>query len=157
VRAADLFHPRSLQSKSMSLDLLKFAQDNLLLLSVAAVSGGLLVWPTIKGSGGGASVTTLEAVQMINHEDAAVIDIRDAEAFAKGHVLNARNVPLADLDARLRDMEKLKRKPLIVCCDRGSRSGGAVAALRKAGHEKAVHLAGGLDAWREAGLPVEKG
>ena len=140
----------------MSVDLLKFAQDNLLLLSVAAVSGGLLVWPTIKGSGGGASVSTLEAVQMINHQDAAVIDVRDKEDFDKGHVLNARNVPLAELEGRLREMEKLKRKPVIVCCDKGSRSDGAVAMLRKAGHENAVNLSGGLEAWREAGLPVQK-
>jgi rhodanese-related sulfurtransferase len=93
---------------------------------------------------------------MINHQDAAVIDVRDKVEFDKGHVLNARNVPLAELEGRLREMEKLKRKPLIVCCDKGSRSGGAVATLRKAGHENAVNLAGGLDAWREAGLPVQK-
>jgi rhodanese-related sulfurtransferase len=140
----------------MSVDIWKFAQDNVLLLAVAAASGGMLLWPGLRGNAGASSVNTLEATQMMNRQDALVIDQRGAEEFAKGHIVNARNIPLAEFESRLRDLEKQKRKPVIVYCDRGNRSNGAAALLRKNGFEKAFSLARGLDAWRQAGLPLEK-
>jgi rhodanese-related sulfurtransferase len=140
----------------MSIDLWKFAQDNVLLIAVAAASGGMLLWPAVRGGRGGASVDTLAATQMINHQDALVLDVRDAEDYAKGHILNARNIPVAQLESRLRDIEKAKRKPVIVQCERGNRSSGAAAVLRGKGFEQVFTLAGGIEAWRQAGLPVEK-
>jgi rhodanese-related sulfurtransferase len=142
----------------MTPDLWKFAQDNVLLIAVAAVSGGMLLWPLVRGAGGGgASLGTLEATQLINREDALMLDVRDAQEFAKAHVINARNVPLGQLEARLRDIEKHKRKPVIVYCERGNRSSGAAATLRGKGFEKVFTLAGGMEAWRQAGLPLETG
>jgi rhodanese-related sulfurtransferase len=141
----------------MSVDVWKFAQDNVLLITLALVSGGMLLWPYVRGSGGGgASVSTLEATLMMNQQDATVIDLRDAEEYGKGHIVNSRNIPLAQLEGRLKELEKKKGKPVIVCCERGNRSGGAVDLLRKNGFEKAVSLSRGLDAWRQAGLPLEK-
>ena len=141
----------------MTPDLWKFTQDNVLLIAVALVSGGMLVWPGLRRGSGGDSLDTLQATLMMNQQDAAVVDLRDPEEFAKGHIVNARNVPSAQLEGRLPDLQRLKRKPVIVCCDRGNRSAGAAAAFRKAGFEKVFILAGGLDGWRQAGLPVEKG
>jgi rhodanese-related sulfurtransferase len=140
----------------MTPDLWKFAQDNILLLAVAFVSGGMLLWPAVKRGSGGDSLTTLQATQLMNQQDAAVVDLRDPEEFAKGHIVNARNVPAAQLESRLREMEKLKRRPVILCCERGNRSGSGVAVLRKGGFDKVFTLSGGLDAWRQAGLPLEK-
>ncbi len=141
----------------MNVDLWKFAQDNILLIAVAAASGGMLLWPSLRGDGGGGtSVNTLEATLLINQQDAQVIDLREAEEYAKGHIVNARNVPHAELESRLRELEKYKRKPVIVCCDRGNRSNAATALLRKNGFDKAVSLARGLEGWRVAGLPLEK-
>jgi rhodanese-related sulfurtransferase len=101
-------------------------------------------------------VGTTEATQLINREDALLIDVRDAEEYAKGHILGARNIPLAQLEARVGELEKHKAKPVILSCDTGNRSQGALATLRARGFERAVNLAGGLAAWRQAGLPVEK-
>ena len=106
------------------------------------------------GGGSGQTISSAEAVGLINREDAAVLDVRDAQEFAGGHILNARHIPLAELEGRLGELERLKRKPVIVCCEKGARSSAAVAVLRKGGHDKALNLAGGLDAWRGAGLPV---
>ena len=140
----------------MSVDVLKFAQDNVLLIAVAAVSGGMLVWPLIRGGAGGSRLSTLEATQMINREDALVLDVRGADEYAKGHILNARNIPLDQIESRLKEIEKNKRKPVIVHCERGSRAGKAEALLKRQGFEKVYALAGGVEAWQQAGLPLEK-
>ena len=93
---------------------------------------------------------------LMNREKAAVIDVREAAEFATGHIANARHVPLAELAEKLPAAVKNKTLPLVLCCASGRRSAAAVAVAKKLGHEKAVSLAGGLKAWREAGLPVEK-
>ena len=82
--------------------------------------------------------------------------MREAAEFATGHIANARHVPLAELAEKLPAAVKNKTLPLVLCCASGRRSAAAVAVAKKLGHEKAVSLAGGLKAWREAGLPVEK-
>jgi rhodanese-related sulfurtransferase len=141
----------------MSVDVWKFAQDNVLLIAVAVASGGMLLWPSLRGGSAGAlGVGTLEATQLINRQDAVVLDVRSAEDFAKGHIVDARNVPADEIEKRLSELERLKRKPVIVCCDRGNRSAGVAATLRKSGFEKAFSLERGLDAWRQAGLPLQK-
>jgi rhodanese-related sulfurtransferase len=135
---------------------LEFVQNNWILIAIAFVSGAMLVWPMARRSAGGPSVTTLQATQMINREDAVVIDLRDAPSFAKGHILGARNVPLADLARRASELEKVKAKPVIVHCENGNRSGSAAAVLRKHGFSRVHTLAGGYAAWQQAGLPVQK-
>lgn len=141
----------------MKVDLLKFVVDNIFLIAIALVSGAMLLWPAVRRGAGGASVNTLEATQLINRQDALVLDVRVAEEYQKGHILNARNIPLSQLDARLADMQKYKSRPVIVACDTGNRSGpAAAAALRKHGFSQVFNLSGGTAAWQQAGLPVEK-
>ena len=98
----------------------------------------------------------VEAVQLMNRQDAIVIDIRDAAEYASGHVLNARNLPVAELEARIGELEKFKERPVIVTCESGARSGPAVATLRSKGFTQAVGLSGGIAAWKAASLPTEK-
>jgi rhodanese-related sulfurtransferase len=133
-----------------------FVKNNLLLIALAVVSGVMLLWPLLRRGTGGPSVTTLQATHMINREDAVVLDVRETAAFAQGHILGARNVPLADLERRLPEFAKFKARPLIVLCESGNRSGNAVGVLRRNGFDKVFNLAGGLAAWQQAGLPVAK-
>lgn len=136
---------------------LEFVTSNWHLIALAFVSGAMLIWPTVRrASAGGASVDTMQATQLINREDALVVDVREPAEFAKGRVLGARNIPLAELGKRAADLQKNKAKPLIVVCQTGNRSLGAMAELRKQGFEKVFNLAGGYSAWQQAGLPVEK-
>jgi len=133
----------------------KFIIDNWMLLVVAIGSGGMLLWPMLKGATGGA-LTAARAVQLINREKAVVIDVSEAEEFAAGHVGGAKNLPLGQFEARLADVVKNKALPLVLVCPTGARAHRAQAMARKLGYEQAQALAGGLKAWKEANLPVEK-
>lgn len=135
---------------------MKFVIDNIFLIAVAFVSGAMLVWPMVRRGAGGPSVNTLEATQLINRQDALVVDVREQAEYAQSHILNARLLPLSQLEARLADIEKFKDKPVIVYCATGNRSSAAAATLRKSGFSNVSNLSGGFAAWRQAGLPVQK-
>lgn len=135
---------------------MKFVMDNIFLVAAALVSGAMLLWPILRRSGGGASVNTLEATQMINREDALLLDVREPAEYAQAHILNARGLPLSQFDARVGDLDKFKDKPVIVYCATDNRSRTAVETLRKRGFSNAVVLSGGFAAWQQAGLPVQK-
>ena len=135
---------------------LQFVRDNLLLFAVAFISGAMLLWPLIRRGTGGPWASTLEATQMINRQDALGIDVREDAEYAKGHIVGARHIPLAQLEARAKELQKYKSKPVIACCETGNRSSAAIATLRKLGFENVYNLAGGYAGWQQAGLPVEK-
>jgi len=129
---------------------------NPLLALTAVVSGAMLLWPLLRRTSGGPWVDTGRAIQLINREDALVLDVRDAPDYAAGHILGAKNVPLARIEEGSADLAKRKEKPLIVYDDGGERSAKAAAALKRQGFTQVANLSGGLGAWRQAGLPVEK-
>jgi len=133
----------------------KFLVDNWYLIVMALVSGGLLAWPRIRAGAGAGAVSTAEAVQLINRERAVLIDVSEPAEYAAGHPGGAKSVPLSGLEAST-DLPKNKTLPLVVVCATGSRASRAVATLNKLGFANARPLAGGLKAWREANLPVEK-
>ena len=133
---------------------MKFIVDNWTLILMALTSGGLLVWPIIqKNTGGG--VGTAEAVRLINREKGLLIDVSEPAEFAAGHPGGARNVPLGSLESS-KDLPGNKTLPLILVCPTGARAGRAAGLLRKAGYAQVVALSGGVAAWREASLPIEK-
>ncbi len=134
---------------------MNFFIDNWMLFSVAIASGTLLLWPVLRGAGGPGLAPTA-AVQLINREKAVVIDVGDEAEFAAGHVGGARHVPLAQLEARLPEVARNKSTPLLMVCASGGRAQRAQAQARKLGYENAQALAGGLRAWKDANLPVEK-
>ena len=137
------------------MDVLPFVIHNWALLLIAAVSGGLLLWPGIAaGTAGG--LTPDNAVLLMNREKAVVVDVSEAEEFAAGHIRGARNVPVNDLQSRLPEVAKNKTVPLILVCPSGARSRRALGVAKSLGYDKAVVLGGGLKAWREANLPLEK-
>jgi rhodanese-related sulfurtransferase len=124
---------------------------------VALASGAMLLWPYVRRAGGGPSVSATQATQLINREDALVVDVRDPGEYGAGHILGAKNVPLSRIDAGGAEIApKRKDKPVIVYCDTGKRAAKAAAALRSQGFAKVLSLSGGLGAWQQAGLPVEK-
>jgi len=134
----------------------EFISKNIFLVMIAAISGGMLLWPLLRKGTGGPWVGTLQATQLMNREDAIVVDLRPAAEFANGHILGARSIPLAELEKRAGELGKYKAKPVIVHCGDGNRAGAGVALLRKNGFANVVNLTGGYAAWQQAGLPVEK-
>lgn len=135
---------------------MKFLIDNWMLISLALTSGGMLVWPLIAGGMSAGSLNANGAVQLINREKAVVVDVCEASEFASGHVTGAKNIPLSELEAKLPGMVKNKALPVILVCASGARSSRAVAIAKKLGYDQAQALGGGLKAWKEANLPVER-
>ena len=130
---------------------------NMVLLGTVIVSGLLLVWPMVsKLMRPGQEVGPAEAVNLINRRDAVVLDVRDAADYKSGHITNARNVPEAEIDKRAKELEKVKAKPIIVSCGRGNRSAAIAGKLRKLGFAEVVTLRGGIAAWQQANMPLEK-
>ena len=127
---------------------------NLLLIAMACLSGGFLLWPLLRDRAGGLSVTTLAATQMINSRHAQVVDVRPADQFATGSVPNARNIPAAEIGQRCNELRK--DRPVILVCDHGRTAHGAASKLRASGVGEVYVLAGGVAAWRQAGLPIRK-
>jgi rhodanese-related sulfurtransferase len=130
---------------------------NLVLFGTVVVTGGMLIWPLIaRLMHPGQEVDPAQAVQLINRRDAVVIDVRDAADYKSGHITNARHIPEGEIEARAKDLEKVKSKPIIVSCGRGNRSQGAALRLRKLGFNEVVSLRGGIAAWQQANIPLEK-
>ena len=126
-----------------------------MLVTVAAVSALALFWPSlVQGASGG--VQPSEAVLLINREKAGLIDVCEPAEFAQGHATGSKNIPLAQLEAQLPQLVKSKSLPVILVCQVGGRASRAAAQAQKMGYERAQALAGGLKAWREASLPIEK-
>ncbi|MGD9942655.1 MAG: rhodanese-like domain-containing protein [Burkholderiaceae bacterium] len=133
---------------------MSFVTENIILISIAVVSGGLLLWPLLTRGAGGPLLDTLAATRLINDSQAVVVDVRPAADFAGGHLPNARNLPLAEFDKRSSELPA--GKPVLLYCASGNSAGKAAGALRKAGRGEVFMLAGGLQAWRQAGLPLVK-
>ena len=127
---------------------------NLLLIAVACVSGAFLLWPMLRERGGHPSLSTLAATQLINSRHAQVVDVRLPEQFATGSVPNARNIPLAEIGQRCGELRK--DRPVILVCNDGRAAHGAASKLRASGIGEVYVLAGGVTAWRDAGLPIRK-
>jgi rhodanese-related sulfurtransferase len=131
---------------------LQFFLDNILLIGVAFISGAMLVWPLVRGKASGPTLSTLQATQLINSRNPQVVDLRNAEDFAKGSLPNARNIPAAKVAERVGELKK--DKPVLLVCATGTSAGRTAALLRSQGYGDVYVLGGGLAAWREAGLPV---
>ncbi|MFA9216596.1 MAG: rhodanese-like domain-containing protein [Sphingomonadaceae bacterium] len=133
---------------------MKFFIDNIFILAIVLVSGGALLWPVLTQRGKRASAQ--EVTLLINRDKAVIVDVRDAAEFATGHLPNAKNIPLADFDKRIGELDKLKNKSVVVVCQSGARAASAAAKLGKAGFSDVVNLDGGVAAWKTAGLPLAK-
>ena len=99
----------------------------------------------------------MEAIKLMNSEDAQVVDERLDKEYKEGHIGNAVNIPLGALESRLRELDKYKDKGIICNCRSGQRSMQACKILRRHGFEKVYNLSGGVMAWEKANLPLTKG
>lgn len=129
----------------------------MLLVTALLVSFFILVFTELRRKAGGLiNVETGEAVKLINN-DGVVIDIRSTEAYARGHIVNAKNIPADELADRISQIDKFKAKPIVAVCDNGITSTKAVTTLRGAGFESVYNLKGGMNGWVQSGLPVVTG
>lgn len=135
---------------------MQFIGNNIVPIFIALFSGVLLLWSLFGNRLRGVNeVDTAAALQLINHKNALVLDVREQSEYDAGHVLNSRLIPLGKLKQRTGELEKHKDKPIVVVCRSGSRSATACALLGKQGFSQAYNLAGGVLAWQKAKLPLE--
>ncbi|PMR74665.1 rhodanese-like domain-containing protein [Billgrantia endophytica] len=135
--------------------LFEFVQNHPLL--VGAFLLVLTAWIAYEVRNSAASgVSSSQATQLINREDAVVVDTREAGDFKAGHIAGARNIPQSRIDERKGELEKVKDKPIIIVCKNGQSSGITVAKLAKADFPRVFKLKGGMMQWQADGLPVVK-
>jgi rhodanese-related sulfurtransferase len=135
----------------------EFIINNIALVALFLASGAMLFWPEIsRMTAGAAQIGTLEATRLMNQGSTLVLDIREGDEFTQGHLPRARHIPLSQLSNRFDEIGKFKDKPVIVTCKTGARAGAAARALKQAGFNQVYQLRGGVAAWEQASLPVEK-
>ena len=136
---------------------MEFIQQNMYLVAIALVSGiGLLVI-TFRRPGDANSLNATQATQLINREDAQIVDVREPDEYVAGHLPESRNIPAGQLGDRAGELDKYKDTPLILVCQNGARSASACKQMIALGFARAHNLEGGIVGWRAAGLPLKKG
>ena len=136
---------------------LEFTSNHTLLVLALFASFFIVIFYELRRKASGLiDVEAQEAVRLINN-GALVIDLRSNEAFGRGHIVNARNVPSDEIDARLPSLGADTSKPIVAVCDAGVSSRRAVAALRQKGYASVYSLKQGMTGWTQDGLPVVTG
>lgn len=128
----------------------KFLIDNIWLILLALVSGGALAWPSL--TRGKHSLSTLQAIQLLNKGKVSIVDVRKSDEFSAGHLRDSKNIPIDNLDKRVSELDKTH--PVLVVCQSGVRASRAAGEFRRAGFGEVYILDGGYTEWRSQGLPV---
>jgi rhodanese-related sulfurtransferase len=130
--------------------------DNLALIALLAVSGTALFLPTLSTLIGGKGLSPTEATILINRRKAAVLDLRELEAYKAGHLPGAKHIDAAGLTAAIEKLKLDKNNPLILVCETGVQSRKATSEVKKLGFVEVASLDGGVQAWKAAALPLVK-
>lgn len=137
--------------------LLEFTSNNMLLVLALMISFFVVVFTELRRKASGlVNIEAAEVVKLVNN-DALVIDLRGTEAFSRGHIVSAKNIPSDELDTKLNQLQRFKSKPIVAVCEAGATSTKAIDTLRAAGFESVYGLKGGMAGWSQAGLPVVTG
>lgn len=130
------------------------ASQSVLLLIAAALVVAFIVNEWMLARRTGPTLSPNAVVKLINESKARVIDLRPAADFKRGHILNSENAPTARQPEVQQQLLKHPDKPVVAVCAMGMTSKGFARKLRAEGHTAVFPLAGGLNAWETAGLPL---
>lgn len=138
--------------------IVEFASNHMLLVAALVVILSLLaanIWAGIVSAG--KELSPAEAVHLINHDGAVVIDVREAAEYRRGHIIDAVHVPLSGLEGKASELvQRYAERPVLVCCSTGASAGRAASILNKAGLTRLHRLRGGITAWQGQSLPLER-
>ncbi|MGB8215839.1 MAG: rhodanese-like domain-containing protein [Candidatus Methanoperedens sp.] len=87
-------------------------------------------------------------------EDMFVLDVRDKEEYAEGHIPGAVNIYVGELEGRANDVPS--NRPVVTVCALGNRAGLGASILKRQGFDRVYNLIGGMRAWKEKGYPVKQ-
>ena len=135
----------------------EFAGNHLLLVTAFVAILAMLAGVELRHRLGKVrDIAPAEAIRLINHENAVLVDMRNDKDYRDGHIVNAVQVP-ADNKEATGKLDKYRDRPLIICCRSGNQSHKLSTELSKQGFASVYNLKGGLHAWQQAGLPLSKG
>jgi rhodanese-related sulfurtransferase len=135
----------------------EFVVQNIGLVALFVASGIMLVWPELSRLFVGASeIGTLEATRLMNQGSTLVLDVGEGKDFAAGHLPRARHIPVRELSSRVEEIAKYREKNVIVSARSNTQAAAALRALKRAGFKTVYQLKGGVSAWQQASLPLEK-
>lgn len=136
---------------------IEFSGNHLgLVAAFVALLVALLVTELRRKSLGARNIAPGEAIRLVNDNEAVMLDVREANEYKGGHIIDAVHIPLSKLKDRLTELDKYKSRPIVAYCRSGSRSMSACQSLKKAGFEQLFNLGGGVMAWQNASLPLTK-
>ena len=136
---------------------MQYLQNNIWMVLVTISSGLMLLWSFFGNRVRGVKdVDSAEALQLINHKNAIILDVREESEYKSGHLLNSKWIPLGKLAERIGELERYREQSIVVVCRSGQRSASACAALGKQGFTQAYNLSGGVIGWQKSNLPLEK-
>ena len=136
---------------------MQYLQNNIWMLLIAVSSGMMLLWSFLGNRLRGVKeVDNAAALQLINHKNALILDVREESEFHAGHIRGAKLIPLIKLKEHLGELERYRDQPIVVVCRSGNRSSTACALLGNREFGQTYNLTGGMMAWQKADLPVEK-
>jgi rhodanese-related sulfurtransferase len=138
-------------------DIILFIQHHPELAIALAIALVLLTFiEFLRQKQGANQLNPQQVTQLLNHKNAAILDIRPVENFAQGHIIGATSLPTNEIDSKLKKLEKFKNQPIVIVCKSGTES--SRAAEKLSSHGFTVHvLTGGINAWQEANMPLIKG
>lgn len=135
----------------------EFLLENWPLVLALVVIIGMLVFETMSPSaGGGRAVAVADVAQITNYQQGVILDIRDKDSFAKGHIANAKNIPFDTLESKINQVQKWQKRPIIVTCNNGLTAKKSIKTLKANGFENLYVLSGGMQAWLKEGFPLVK-
>lgn len=135
-------------------DLSIFLQQNWILLALALIVITMIMYEEKNSSSDKLRLTPEKAVSLINHEGAKILDLRNREAFKDEHLAGSFNIPFADFSPQHKKLNHVQQSPLILIAASRSEGLKALAQLNRAGKNDVYFLVGGINAWREANLPI---
>jgi rhodanese-related sulfurtransferase len=135
----------------------EFVGNHPFLFLALSIVTTLLFWSLLgERMSGIKSLVPQEATLLINHDNAVVLDVREENEYAQGHILKSVHIPLGSLSDKIKTLEKYRTRPIIASCMSGNRSGRACSLLKKNGFENVHNLKGGIIAWQNANLPLTR-
>jgi len=138
--------------------LLEFAQQNLMLsLVLAGLTLALVVTEVMRLFRGFKGVSPAQLTELINRENALVVDLRGLGDFEKGHIIGSKHLLPSQVDPEGKLLAKAKESPVVLVCAVGATASSTAQKLVKAGFKKVSVLDGGIGAWTGASLPLAKG
>jgi rhodanese-related sulfurtransferase len=131
---------------------LQFVVFKWYLFGALAVLLGLLI--AHESRKGGAALSPAQLTDLVNREEAVVLDLRDANEFRQGHIVSSINMPFGKLSERIAELERYRDRPVVVVCKMGHHSGAVAKTLKEKGFERVYRLGGGILEWQGANLPT---